>query len=74
MNTVNVQINVETPAGRKIVRELEKHRKLVKIEYPEITGLEDEQTYTVDEVFDELINKLGNHYNVDGRKLWNSIK
>jgi len=72
--TVTAQINVETQAGRKIVRELEKHRKLVQIEYPEIAGLENEQSYTVDEVFDELIDKLGKHYNVDGRKVWNSIK
>jgi len=33
--TVTAQINVETEAGRKIVRELEKHTKLVKINYPE---------------------------------------
>ena len=31
--TVTAHINVETPAGRKIVRELEKHRKLVEISY-----------------------------------------
>lgn len=38
--TVIARINVETPAGRKIVRELEKHHKLVEIEYPEPIGLD----------------------------------
>ena len=72
--TVIARINVETPAGRKIVQELEKHRKLVKIEYPEIVGLESEKNHTVDDVFDECIEILSNHYKVDGRKIWNSIK
>lgn len=72
--TVTAHINIETPAGRKIVRELEKHRKLVQIEYPDIAGLENEQTFTVDEVFDEVVDKMSRHYNVDGRKIWNSIK
>ncbi len=72
--TVTVRINIETASGRKILRELEKHRKVVEIEYPEIGALAGEQTYTIDEVFDGLIDKLGNHYNVDGRKVWNSIK
>ena len=72
--TVTAFINVETPAGRKIVRDLEKHRKLVKIEYPQLDTFDGEKTYTVDEVFDECIEILSNHYKVDGRKLWNSIK
>ncbi|MDO9152954.1 MAG: hypothetical protein Q7U47_04475 [Paludibacter sp.] len=72
--TVTAYINVETPAGRKIVSDLEKHRKLVKIEYPEVAAIENEKTYTVDEVFDECIDILSSHYKVDGRKIWNSIK
>jgi hypothetical protein len=71
---VTAQINVETSAGRKIVRELAKHRELVKIEYPEITGIETERTYSVDEVFDECVDVLSKHYQVDGNKIWNNIK
>ncbi len=72
--TVTVRINVETATGHKILREMEKHRKVVEIEYPENGALSGEKTYTIDEVFDGLIDKLGKHYNVDGRKVWNSIK
>jgi hypothetical protein len=36
--TITAHINVETPAGRKILRELDKHPKLVEIEYPEPLG------------------------------------
>jgi len=36
--TVTAHINVETPAGRKILRELDKHPKIVEIEYPEPLG------------------------------------
>jgi len=71
---VTAQINVETSAGRKIVRELAKHRELVKIEYPEITGIETERTYSVDEVFDECVDVLSKHYQVDGNKILNNIK
>jgi hypothetical protein len=67
--TVTAFINVETPAGRKIVRDLEKHRKLVKIEYPQVDTFDGEKTYTVDEVFDECYDILSDHYGVDVRKL-----
>ena len=67
--TVIARINVETPAGRKIVQELEKHRKLVKIEYPDITVLKGEKTYTEEEVFNECYDILSEYYGVDVRKL-----
>ncbi len=67
--TVTAFINVETPAGRKIVRDLEKHRKLVKIEYPQVDPFDGEKTYTVDEVFEECYDILSDHYGVDVRKL-----
>jgi hypothetical protein len=67
--TVTARINIETTAGRKILRELEKHRKLVKIEYPEIVALEKEKTYTVEEVFDECYDILSEFYGVDVHKL-----
>ncbi len=67
--TVTAQINIETPAGLRIVHELEKHRKLVKIEYPVPDGIENEKTYSVDEVFDECYDILSANYGVDVRKL-----
>lgn len=67
--TVTAFINVETPAGPKIVRDLEKHRKLVKIEYPQVDTFDGEKTYTVDEVFEECYDILSDHYGVDVRKL-----
>jgi len=33
-NTVIAHIDISTPAGRKIVRELERHKKAVRVEYP----------------------------------------
>ncbi|HRZ98681.1 MAG TPA: hypothetical protein P5084_14090 [Paludibacter sp.] len=34
MNVI-AKIDISSPTGRKIVRELEKHKKVVKITYPE---------------------------------------
>jgi len=63
---VTAIIDISTPAGRKIVRELEKHKKLVKVTYPIPLGEDGktEETYSVEEVFAELDNKLKNHYGV----------
>lgn len=33
--TVIANIDISTPTGRKIVRELEKHKRVVKITYPD---------------------------------------
>lgn len=66
---VTAQINIETPAGRKIVRELEKHHKLVKIEYPVSEGVAGQRTYTLDESFNECCDILSEHYGEDVRKL-----
>ena len=63
--TVTARINVETPAGRKIVRELEKHRKLVEIDYetPEFINGVPEGYITLEEgeknFWDSLKNKMG---------------
>ena len=63
--TVTARINVETPAGRKIVRELEKHRKLVEIDYekPEFINGVPEGYITLEEgekhFWDSLNNKMG---------------
>jgi len=33
--TVIANIDISTPTGRKIVRELEKHKRVVQLTYPE---------------------------------------
>ena len=64
MKTVTAIINVETPTGRKVVRELEKHHKLVEIIYPEpvdINGLPVE-TISLEESARRSFKYLGELY------------
>jgi len=66
--TVTAIIDVSTRTGRRIVRELEKHKRVVKIiSEPETLEPITEKTYPMDEVFDELWDKLEEHYGVDLR-------
>jgi len=48
------------------MREMEKHKKLVKITYPLPIGEDGitEELFSVDEVFAELDTKLKKHYDV----------
>ena len=62
---VTARINVETPTGRKIVRELEKHHKVVEIDNP----LPDVKTYSINEAYERGLDQLTTHYCVDIRKL-----
>lgn len=39
--TVTAHIDISTPAGRKILEELKKHRKVVKIDYEEAAETND---------------------------------
>lgn len=69
--TVTAHIDVSTAKGRKIVQELEKHRKIVKIDNPlplDENGLPI-KTYSVDESFEKLWKKMEEHYGFDIRKL-----
>ena len=59
-NEVLARIDVSTPTGRRIVRDLEK-RRVVKLEYPLPEGIED-NTYTHEEIWDKVENKLNDHY------------
>ena len=63
--TVTARINVESPTGRKILRKLEKHRKVVEIDNP----LPDVKTYSVNEAYERGLAQLTTHYGVDIRKL-----
>jgi hypothetical protein len=69
--TVTAHIDVSTAKGRKLVRDLEKNKKLVKIDNPLPLG-EDGlpvETYSVVEAFDNLYDKLEDDYGIDLRKL-----
>ena len=69
METVNVQIDLTTPTGRRLLRELEKHPKVAKIEYPLPAEIAGQKTYTLEESFDECCDILSEHYKCDVRKL-----
>ena len=73
MNEVIARIDISTPTGRRVVRELEKHKKIVKMEYPLLERITDE-TYTLDEVHERGLNTLSEHYGVDMRKLMATIQ
>lgn len=72
--TVTAQINIDTPIGRKILRELEKHPKIVKVDYPLPEAIAGQATYTAEEVFDECLDNLSNHYQTDCKKIWRGLK
>ena len=59
---VIARINVDTPKGRKIVRELEKSPKVVKVEHPLPDFIKNQKLHTLKEFFDELDRRLGEHY------------
>ncbi len=68
---VTPHIKIGTAKGRKIVRGLERNKKLVKIENPMPTGEDDlpAKTYSLEESFEKLWDKMEDHYGVDLRKL-----
>jgi len=62
---VTAKINISTPAGQKIVRELEKHKKLVKLTYPLPESIAENKTYTQQEFEDKVKEKFDETYGVD---------
>lgn len=68
---VKAYIDVSTAKGRKIVQDLERNKKIVEIENPMPVG-EDGlplKTFSLDESFEKLWNKMEDHYGFDLRKL-----
>jgi len=63
------RINIDSPTGRKLVREIEKHKKVAEIEYPLPEDLQNCTAISHNEVWDKVWDKLSNHYNVNVRKL-----
>jgi len=60
---VTALINIDGPTGRKLVREIQKHKKVAELEYPHPSTYSDLTNHvTVDEAFDRLMDKLNVHY------------
>ncbi|GHS95778.1 hypothetical protein AGMMS50239_33990 [Bacteroidia bacterium] len=65
MNTiVTAEIDVATPTGRRIVNELERHKRSVKLNYPTSEKIA-EKTYTHEEVWEMVESILNEHYGTD---------
>ena len=69
--TVTAKINIESPTGLRIVRELEKHKKVVQLEYEKPLDVDGEPRKLIpaEEVFEEMWDKLSELYGVDMRKI-----
>ena len=64
---VLAEINTDSPTGKRIVRELEKHYKVVKLNYPIPTNSEGypDKTYSLDEFKANVKEEFKNRYGVD---------
>jgi uncharacterized protein YeaO (DUF488 family) len=65
--TVTANIDISTPTGRKIVRELEKHKRVVELIYNE--PLPSEEVVSWEAAEEYLWDKLKDHYGADLRSL-----
>ena len=66
--TVTAEIDVTRPVGRRIVKDLERHKRVVSLNYPlsdNVSGA----GYTLAESYNRGLDKLSEHYGVDFRKL-----
>jgi hypothetical protein len=70
--SVIANIDDSTPTGRKIVMELEKHTRVVKLSYPELEEIP-EGCRTLQEGITEIWNQLENKFGYDIRILKNEI-
>jgi hypothetical protein len=69
MQTINVKINIDSPTGRRLLKEVKRHPKVAKIVYPVSEAIAGEKTYTLEESFDQCCDILSEHYKCDVRKL-----
>ena len=65
---VTANIDVSRPTGRRIVKDLEKHVKVVSLNYPIADNI-DGTGYTLEESYNRGLDKLSEHYGVDFRKI-----
>jgi hypothetical protein len=66
--TVTAEIDVATLTGRRIVHDLERHNRTVKLNYPAPESAT-EKTYTITEAYNECCDILSAHYGCDVRKI-----
>ena len=69
MTEVTARINIDSPTGRKLVREIEKHKKVAAIDYPLPEELLNCSALSHNQVWNKVWDKLNNHYGVDVLKL-----
>ncbi|MFA7493034.1 MAG: hypothetical protein WCZ43_05915 [Proteiniphilum sp.] len=62
MSTVIAKIDISGPTGKRILRDLQNHPKVAKIEIPLPKELEEKKLYTVEEAFKGLREKVKQHY------------
>ena len=64
---VLAEINTDSPTGKRIVRELEKHYKVVKLNYPSPTNPDEdgEKTYSFEEFKTNVKEEFKNRYGID---------
>lgn len=62
METINVRINITTPTGRRLLKEVERHPRVAKIEYPLPDEIAGQKTYSLEEVFSVVEEKMNKHY------------
>ena len=66
---VIARINIDTLTGRKLVHEIERHKRVAEIEYPLPEELQSCTAQSHNEVWNKVWDKLSKHYGVDVRKL-----
>ena len=69
--TVTAEINIESPTGKCLVRELEKHSSLVKLSYPTPLNASGSEgcTYTFEEFQENVKVEFKKRYGVDFDKV-----
>jgi len=65
---VKAKINISSPTGRRLVRELEKHTKVVKLEYPTDTKSIPEGSIPLEKGVDQLWKSLNEKLGYDLRE------
>lgn len=59
---VTAEIDIARPAGRKLIREIEKHKSVAKLHYTYAQIENTKNNATTDEVFDMCAAILNEHY------------
>jgi len=60
--TVTTEVDVMRPAGRKLVRTIEQHKNVAKVNYSYPNIENSQNTYTTDDVFNMCTDILNEHY------------